>query len=265
MTAQSTAHHWIPIASLQKQESAPWGKLHPRVGIGDVPLFEFTQKECDTIADYSKKGFILKDTQDLVKNPQFHAELVGTNIDTNERGMRGEFAVVKHFDPDADLDQFLADRPYRMADFGDLILQGKTTKIFDTKAKACHVAPKTLLSEDRWIASLDAKFFTDRYSYLDAFIFVANHMEKNRIYIMGWLTKEEVHSYGEVHEIGSIVPGNWSPTSYEQWTVPYRRLHPMSELDKCKFLPVTMDMARHMRTEYNRGKRNVAEGYFQTA
>ena len=170
--------------------------------------------------------------------------------------------MLRHFAPHlATIDSFLADRPWKMRDMGDAILIGKTAKIFDTKTRARKVGPEVLLEDDSWMAELDAKFLDRaRYGYLNCFIFCASNLVTNEVYIMGWMAIEEFEARCQTYSAGTEVPHAGMLYHNDSLCIPYRRLHPITELEPLGFFPITSEMTLDMREDYDKKRIRPLDG-----
>lgn len=229
----------------------PWEKLKPSIHLHDIPYVQLSPEEIETIDTFCDKFF---SQEVLQKGRWLYPEARGRNINPNARGIRGELAVLRHFAPHlSDITSFLTDRPWKMRDMGDSIIIGNTAKIFDTKTRARKVLPPTLIADDTYMAELDAKFLDEnRYGYLQCFIFCASNIARNQVYLMGWMSLEEFRKYGEMYKAGREVPHAGMTYSSDFLCIPYRRLHPITQLTNLEYYPITAEMTYTMRDDYDK-------------
>lgn len=243
----------------QVEFSEPWRSLKPHIHLRDIPTIAFEQNEIDTIEEFCEKFFPRKVME---RNKHFYPQAVGRSVNPNARGIRGELAVLRYFSPHlANLTSFLTDRPWKMSDMGDAIIIGRKAKIFDTKTRARKVTPKTMLSDDSYVAELDTKFLDrNRYGYLQCFIFCASNIPKNEVYLMGWMDIKDIAKYGEVYKAGQLVPHAGIPYSNDFLCIPYRRLNPITELLGLEYYPITAEMSYTMRNDYETKRKKKIDG-----
>lgn len=257
MLTAKLSHNWKPVQSVTAPAPTTtgdesWYKLKPQVQLHDVPRVQLTQEEVDAIDKHCDKFFNKEQIVD--KGKYIYPSMRGVmKANPNARGIRGEFALLRYFSPHfADITSFLTDRPWAMRDMGDAIIIGRTAKIFDTKTRARRVGPDKLIADDTYMAELDAKFADpDRYGYIECFIFCASHIEKNQVYIMGWMEKEEYLDHAEEYPAGREIPHAGFGYGNDTLCIPYRRLRPITALTGLPVYPITANMSIEMREDYD--------------
>lgn len=248
---QPTAHNWKKVNPVSVTGTESWFSLPIEVTLSDIPVVQLSQDEVDLIEEYSDKYFP-REVMDAGKFMYPNAKGAG-KPNPNARGIRGELAVLRHFAPHlSDIIPFLGDRPWKMRDMGDAIIIGRQARIFDAKTRARKATPDVLLSDDTWMAELDAKFLDrSRYGYLQCFVFCASNLAENQVYLMGWMSIEEFEERCQRFVAGNTVPHAGMPYYNDSLCIPYRRLHPITQLSKADFYPITAQMTLDMREDYD--------------
>lgn len=225
----------------------------------DIATIKLSSQESKSIAGYVD-AYLDKESTD--RNPSQWVSTLGKNKrNPNETGIRGEWAGGRHFEKTPDLLTFLANRPWRMADFGDLVLKGKTSRIFDYKTRGISATPEELCESDFYQVHVATKFSGDNYRYLQGFIFCTDDWRNNNVRVVGWMLRDEFFSNAIHVPAGQKAP--YQARAYENpmYVFPYRRLHRMSELGKCKSLPISEKLTMRMRVDFKKGAWESVDPY----
>lgn len=229
-----------------------WYNLPVRVLPEQVVTVELPEKEVAEISSYGDRMFD-KATIDRMSS-QYKSSRGLNKRNPNTTGIKGEWAGLKYFlDELADLSPFLNERPWKMADMGDALIIGKKPLIFDYKTRTRKASVAELVESDELMAEMDAKFAdTNKYGYLDAFIFCVNNEADKTIHLMGWMLAKEFFQFAQRFPRGTKIPGyHWS-YEVDELMLPYRRLRPMEDLKALNYYPVTENVTLDMRKVWNR-------------
>lgn len=227
-----------------------WINLPVRIEPRDLVSIFLTPEEIAAITDYGNRMF---DKATIDRMPSQWVTSRGLNKkNPNTTGIKGEYAGLKFFAPELTLTEFLTDRPWKMSDMGDAIIVGKKAKIFDYKTRTRTAPADVLVLDDSYMAEMDNKFSDrNKYGYLQAFIFCVNDEKFNRIILMGWMTADEYFDYSQLITKGNPVPQSWRPYSADVRLLPYRRLHPMSDLQHLPYYSITQEVTLNMKDAWN--------------
>ncbi len=226
-----------------------WMNLPVMVGPNTVVTIQLTPEEVSKINTYGDAYFD-KDTIDR-RPSQFPVSWGTKRANPNTIGIKGEYAGLKHFLGDAvDLERFLLERPWKMADMGDAIIIQRKPRVFDYKTRTRNISVEDLVNGDNYCAEMDAKFADrKRYSYLQAFIFSAYNNIDEQIHIMGWLTAEDFFDKAQRVPRGHPVPMGRSYGN-DCLFVPYRRLRPIAELKGLEYFPLNEEITVAMKQDW---------------
>lgn len=232
-----------------------WKKLPVLTKTKDVVSVELTPKEIQTISEYCDKMF---DKATIDRLPSQWAASKGLNKrNPNTTGIKGEWAALKYLHSGVTLKDFLADRPWKMADMGDALIG---SRVFDYKTRTRTTSLEELLEGERsdtWMAEMDNKFANlDKYGYLQAFVFCVNREQEGRIDLMGWIPATNFFKYSQLVPHGKPIPNFWGYYNADTRLIPYNRLRPMADLEGYDYMPISQTMTIMMRDDWNKNKYN---------
>lgn len=185
----------------------------------NIRIEQLDNNEIGLIDQYTREHF---DDKFISTRPsQFET---GKKYNPDFLGIIGEWAFLRYFDKEADLPSYLKSRPLFQSDRGDFQF-GKEVNI-DVKNQICNVNPLYLLNTNNFTANVETKHL--KKDFLTHFVMCLYNPEYQRVYIMGYIKKEELMKFGNIANKGEF-NGKFT---YKQdaYVLEYKYLSPIMEL-----------------------------------
>lgn len=153
----------------------------------DVRIEQLDNNEIGLIDLYTKEHFA--DSYISTRPSQFET---GKKYNPDYLGIIGEWAFLKYMNPqEADLPTYLKSRPLFRADRGDFQF-GEIN--IDVKNQICNVNPLYLLNTNNFMANIETKHI--KKDFLTHFVMCLYNPEFQRVYIMGYISKDLLIKFG---------------------------------------------------------------------